>query len=147
MQDTVSYLDVPNTLHVLHHAFILEVPYGPRWEKGWAVSDVDLSRVIWRKSQQSATNGNCVEVAHLHGRGFAVRDSKDRGGPSLVIDARGWAAFVTAVKDGRFDVLPGADAVLPGAGATGRTRVIRPGDPFASRGIESAPASCVAGRG
>ncbi|MFI6506153.1 DUF397 domain-containing protein [Streptosporangium sp. NPDC050855] len=96
--------------------------------------------MIWRKSQQSATNGNCVEVAHLHGRGFAVRDSKDRGGPSLVFDARGWAAFVAAVKDGRFDV-------LPGAGVTGRTRAIRPGDPFASRGIESAPASCVAGRG
>ncbi|MFB9674938.1 DUF397 domain-containing protein [Streptosporangium vulgare] len=64
------------------------------------MSDIDLSRAIWRKSRQSGTNGNCVEVAHLPGRGFAVRDSKDRGGPVLVFGGPGWIAFVAAVKGG-----------------------------------------------
>lgn len=32
-QATVSYLAMSNILHALHHPFILEVPYGPPWEK------------------------------------------------------------------------------------------------------------------
>lgn len=29
----VPYLDMSNTLHVFHHAFILKVPYGYLWER------------------------------------------------------------------------------------------------------------------
>lgn len=67
------------------------------------MSDMDLSWV-WRKSGLSAASGNCVEVAHLPGRGFAVRDSKDRTGPVLVFGGPGWVAFVAAVKGGDFDL-------------------------------------------
>ncbi len=68
------------------------------------MSDIDVSGVIWKKSRRSGLNGNCVEVAHLPGRGFAVRDSKDRGGPVLVFGGPGWIAFVAAVKGGDFDL-------------------------------------------
>ncbi|MEU8382496.1 DUF397 domain-containing protein [Streptosporangium sp. NPDC048865] len=64
------------------------------------MSDIDLSGAVWRKSRQSGTNGNCVEVARLPGRGFAVRDSKDRGGAVLVFGRPEWTAFVAAVKGG-----------------------------------------------
>lgn len=68
------------------------------------MSDVDLSGVIWRKSRQSGINGNCVEVARLAGRRFAVRDSKDRAGPVLIFDGAGWAVFIATVKGGDLDL-------------------------------------------
>jgi hypothetical protein len=60
---------------------------------------------VWFKSSYSQENGtNCVEVADL---GFAaqvaVRDSKDKAGPALLFPADAFAAFVDAVRDGRFD--------------------------------------------
>ncbi|MGH3322760.1 MAG: DUF397 domain-containing protein [Streptosporangiaceae bacterium] len=58
---------------------------------------------VWRKSGRSTGNGACVEVAAV-GRAIAVRDSKDRTGPVFAFDERDWAAFVGALKDGRFDV-------------------------------------------
>ncbi|WP_440067893.1 DUF397 domain-containing protein [Streptosporangium sp. OZ121] len=63
-----------------------------------------LSAALWRKSSFSAASGNCVEVAHLPGRGFAVRDSKDGDGPVLVFGGPGWTAFVAAVKGGALDL-------------------------------------------
>lgn len=68
------------------------------------MSDMDLSVALWRKSRLSAASGNCVEVAHLPGRGFAVRDSKDRTGAVLVFGGSEWIAFVAAVKGGDFDL-------------------------------------------
>jgi Domain of unknown function (DUF397) len=68
------------------------------------MSDIDLSRVVWRKSRRSAVNGNCVEVACLPERRIAVRDSKDRTGPVLIFAGSGWAAFIAGVKDGDFDL-------------------------------------------
>jgi hypothetical protein len=51
----------------------------------------------WRKSLRSHTEDNCVEVAHTLD---AVRDSKNRDGRALVVDA---AALLAAIKAGRFD--------------------------------------------
>ncbi|WP_089209012.1 DUF397 domain-containing protein [Streptosporangium subroseum] len=65
---------------------------------------MDLFGVVWRKSQRSAANGNCVEVACLPERRIAVRDSKDRTGPVLIFGGSEWAAFVAGVKGGDFDL-------------------------------------------
>ena len=64
----------------------------------------DSQILQWRKSSHSGNQGgNCVEVAHLPDGGVAVRDSKDRGGQTLVFTAAEWAAFVAGVRDGEFE--------------------------------------------
>lgn len=63
----------------------------------------DLDRTRWFTSTRSNNGGNCVEVAFLRGGRVAVRDSKNRYGPSLVFTAGQWAAFVRSVRAGRFD--------------------------------------------
>jgi hypothetical protein len=62
---------------------------------------VDTSSAVWRKSTLSATNG-CVEVAFIGGQ-VAVRDSKDRRGPTLVFSLTEWSAFIDAARNGEFD--------------------------------------------
>jgi Domain of unknown function (DUF397) len=63
--------------------------------------DVDLSRAAWQKSSYSGSNGGqCVEVARDLPGGVAVRDSKDPGGPSLIIMAGEWRAFLDGVRRG-----------------------------------------------
>lgn len=61
------------------------------------MSNVDLSRPVWRKSRRSNNGGNCVEIADLGGD-IAVRDSKDPNGPKLVMTRVHWRAFTDAVK-------------------------------------------------
>lgn len=64
----------------------------------------DLAGAAWRTSTHSGSNGGqCVEVAGL-AAGVAVRDSKDRSGPVLLIASAGWAAFVDGVRAGEFDL-------------------------------------------
>ena len=60
-----------------------------------------LERAQWRKSSYSGGNGGaCVEVAaNLPGM-VAVRDSKDPGGPALVLTARQWRTFLAQVRNG-----------------------------------------------
>jgi hypothetical protein len=65
--------------------------------------DVDLSRAAWRKSSHSGGNGGqCVEVARNLPGVVAVRDSKNPGGPSLVVTAGEWRAFLDGVRRGAF---------------------------------------------
>lgn len=68
-----------------------------------ASQSVDLSRAAWRKSSYSGGNGGqCVEVAGNLPGVVAVRDSKDPDGPSLVVTAGVWRAFLDGVRRGGF---------------------------------------------
>lgn len=57
----------------------------------------------WTTSSYSNNGGACVEIAMdlatLHGI-VPVRDSKNPGGPRLVLPADAFTAFVTGVKAG-----------------------------------------------
>jgi hypothetical protein len=55
---------------------------------------------MWRKSSYSSQNGACVEVAVNLPGVVAVRDSKNSGGPGLLIRAAEWNAFVRDMKAG-----------------------------------------------
>lgn len=68
------------------------------------MSTRDLSRLTWRKSSYSTSNGGqCVEVAVTPDGGRMVRDTKDRTHPAHYFTAAEWDAFVRGVKDGEFD--------------------------------------------
>ncbi len=58
-------------------------------------------RTVWRRSGRCADSG-CVEMAAL-GDGCALRDSTEPGGAVLRFPAPAWAAFLRAVRSGRFD--------------------------------------------
>lgn len=52
----------------------------------------------WRKSSYSGDEGGaCVEVA-THPAAIHVRDSKNPGGPSLILDPAAWVAFVSDLR-------------------------------------------------
>ncbi len=60
----------------------------------------------WRKSSYSGNGGaSCVEVASNLPGIVAVRDSKDRGGPSLGFAPDKWRAFIAGAKAGEFDLV------------------------------------------
>jgi hypothetical protein len=63
----------------------------------------NLEGAVWRRSSRSGGNGGaCVELAH--GRGvIGVRDSKDVSAGPLVFERAAAAAFLSAVRSGRFD--------------------------------------------
>lgn len=63
----------------------------------------EASNISWFKSSASSVTG-CVEVAHLPGGLVGLRDSKDRDKRPHVFDQHEWAAFVTGVKNGEFDL-------------------------------------------
>ncbi|MEU5846138.1 DUF397 domain-containing protein [Saccharopolyspora shandongensis] len=56
-----------------------------------------IKQTQWRKSSYSGQETHCVELSSPPG---LIRDSKDCDGPVLRADV---AAFVRAVKAGRFD--------------------------------------------
>lgn len=66
-------------------------------------NSVDLSRAAWQKSSHSGGNGGqCVEVASNLPGIVAVRDSKDPGGPMLVVPTSRWRAFIDDVRQDEF---------------------------------------------
>ncbi|GAA3359273.1 DUF397 domain-containing protein [Saccharopolyspora gregorii] len=65
---------------------------------------MSISSAKWRKASRSGQGNNCVEVAlDVPGRAW-VRDSKlGEASPVLVASADGFAAFLGAVKSGKYD--------------------------------------------
>jgi hypothetical protein len=51
---------------------------------------MEASGAIWRTSSHSTQDGNCVEVAAVPSGEIAVRESKNRPGPSLVLARQQW---------------------------------------------------------
>jgi len=64
------------------------------------MTEIDLSRAVWRKSRRSQQSGACVEVARNLPEGVAVRDSKHREGPVLIFAPHDWQSFISGVKQG-----------------------------------------------
>ncbi|GAA2578360.1 hypothetical protein GCM10010304_19490 [Streptomyces roseoviolaceus] len=64
---------------------------------------ISSERTGWFKSSYSGgSQADCLEVAHGH-PDIPVRDSKTIPGPTLTFSTSGWAAFVTALKDGHLN--------------------------------------------
>jgi hypothetical protein len=63
----------------------------------------EMSEASWITSR-ACNNSACVQVAHLSGGLVALRDSKDTTKPAHVFDGDEWAAFLTGVKNGEFDL-------------------------------------------
>ena len=59
---------------------------------------------MWRKSSHSNGQASCVEVRASAADAVAVRDTKDREGPTLGFAADEWQAFVKGIKHGEFDL-------------------------------------------
>lgn len=64
----------------------------------------NMNEAEWRKSSRSGGSGQCVEVATNFPDVVAVRDSKNPFGPVLTFNPQEWAAFVSGVQDGEFDL-------------------------------------------
>ncbi len=65
----------------------------------------DLSQAHWRKATRSTgANTGCVEIAANLPGVAAVRDSKRPEGGAHVVSRATFAAFLTDVKAGRYDI-------------------------------------------
>jgi hypothetical protein len=62
--------------------------------------EAGLGPAAWRKSSYSGQAGSCVEVADIRQAAVGVRDSKDPGGPALVIGPDAWGVLTRRIKDG-----------------------------------------------
>jgi len=69
-----------------------------------ASAEARENNLSWRKSQRSATNGECIEVAPLDGR-IIIRDSKSPDGPFLQCAGIDWRRFVERTKESGFGPL------------------------------------------
>jgi hypothetical protein len=56
------------------------------------MTPADFPATAWRKSSYSANSTNCVEVAFAPAV-IGVRDTKQRGGGTLVFSCATWAHF------------------------------------------------------
>lgn len=62
---------------------------------------VEAARVWFTSSYSNDQGGACVEGARCCGGAMAIRDTKDRSGPSFLFPAAAWTPFLAAVTDGR----------------------------------------------
>ncbi len=70
----------------------------------------ELPAAAWRKSSASNSQGACVELAELASGEFAVRNSRNPGGPALIYTRAEIEALIAGVKMGEFDDLLGEAA-------------------------------------
>ncbi len=66
------------------------------------MADPEQARILWRKSTASQPS-ECAEVAFV-GESVLMRHSHDPSGPMLTFSLAEWAAFLTGVRRGEFDV-------------------------------------------
>jgi len=57
------------------------------------------STLAWRTSSASGGSGECVEVAQWESS-VLIRDSHDRSGPVLVVNAAQWLGFLERTRNG-----------------------------------------------
>jgi Domain of unknown function (DUF397) len=67
------------------------------------VSEQDQADLAWRKSSESESGQSCVEVAIDAGAVY-LRHSQHRSGPVLEFLHKEWAAFLTGVHNGEFEL-------------------------------------------
>jgi hypothetical protein len=60
--------------------------------------DFKSSRAAWRTSSYTNNGGACVEVADDQSGIVAIRDSKDRNGPILLLTPMQWREFITKLR-------------------------------------------------
>jgi hypothetical protein len=66
------------------------------------VTEAEHARLVWRKSRASAT-GDCVEVA-IGAQSVYVRHSRHAEDRPLAFRYEEWAAFLTGVRNGEFEL-------------------------------------------
>lgn len=60
---------------------------------------MNLKQAEWRKASRSKEDGsNCIELAGASGI-IAIRDSKETGGPMLVVSRRDFGSFAQVLKN------------------------------------------------
>lgn len=65
----------------------------------------DLSQAAWRKASKSnGANTGCVEIAANLPGVVAIRDSKRPEAGAHIVDRAAFAAFLSDVRGGRFDL-------------------------------------------
>ncbi|RKS78900.1 uncharacterized protein DUF397 [Actinomadura pelletieri DSM 43383] len=62
-----------------------------------------LDRSVFRKSRHSEGANGCVETCVRDSR-HLIRDSKDPQGDVLVLEQAVWAAMLTQIKQGAYDL-------------------------------------------
>ncbi|MEU9338196.1 DUF397 domain-containing protein [Streptomyces sp. NPDC048290] len=65
-----------------------------------ASTDVAPEAAWFKSSYSDGTGNSCVEVAHLTPE-IGIRDSKNKTGPALVVNAATWSSFVRFACRGR----------------------------------------------
>lgn len=66
---------------------------------------IDLSQAQWKKASRSSSgNGGCVEIAGNFSDVTAIRDSKNPHEGAHVVQRSSFAAFLSDVKAGRYDI-------------------------------------------
>jgi hypothetical protein len=63
-----------------------------------------LEGAVWRKSQRSNSQGQCVELARLDEGTVAVRNSRDPEGAALIFNVDGIRDMINGLREGRFSV-------------------------------------------
>jgi hypothetical protein len=67
--------------------------------------DFNSSRAAWRTSSYTNNGGACVEVADNQPGIVAIRDSKDRNGPILLLTPMQWRGFITRLRANALSVV------------------------------------------